>query len=179
MSPHRMKGTEDEEFYAKALTIMTGPQGRFMLWFMRAANLIYWFFVVGALGWLFSQVIDRNAPIELRRFEVKTPFVAAGGELKISYEIDRNRSCQAETYWTIYDGNNEIRRYGPSSTMIAGPVGMDTYVRAWAIPQNVAPGPARLRVTLAWQCPGNYLHAVYPITLVLPDAYFEITRRGD
>ncbi len=33
----------------------------------------------------------------------------------------------------------------------------------------------RLRVVLAFSCPGNYLQAVYPVTLVLPDLSIDIS----
>ena len=33
----------------------------------------------------------------------------------------------------------------------------------------LTPRLGKLRVVLAFECPGNYLQALYPVTLVLPD----------
>lgn len=167
--------TADEEFYAKALTALSGPNRRVAI-AMRALSAIYWLMMIGMMAWLFSQAIDRNAPVAVRSAEVLTGQVKPGDSLKVRYFIQRYRTCLAETSWSLYDGGNEVRRFGPISSAAAGPPGPDTYIRAWPIPPNASPGTSRLRVTLSFQCPGNYLHAVYPIQLHLPELVFDIVR---
>lgn len=163
-------------FYANALSVLSGPT-RTMATVMRVLNLVYYILMFAAMGWIFSQVIDRTPAVNIKSSRLVADGIYPGEQLKVEYDIERLRQCQSDTTWTVYDGANEIRRFGPVTVQAAGKVGPDIYVRAWTIPQNAAPGPARLRVALSWQCPGNYLHAIYPVTTILPDVNFTIVPR--
>lgn len=160
--------SSDEKFYARALAILVGPSRRMAL-AMRICNLAYWLSVMAALGWLASQAIDRQPPVVIHAATVLTPHVRPGEPVRVSYTLTRLRTCATDLTWSVYDGAGEIHSFGPLHIEAAGPPGPETYTRAWATPAQAAPGSGRLRVVLAFQCPGNYLQTLYPVTLVLPD----------
>ncbi|MCW6509844.1 hypothetical protein [Lichenifustis flavocetrariae] len=165
--------TADEQFYARAFAIMVGP-GRKVASVMQVCNLLYWLAMIGALAWLFSQVIDRTPPVTIRSARLVNATVAAGDPVRVEYDLRRSRTCQTDVSWAIFDGLQEVHRFGPVQVDAAGNPGADTMVRAWPTPINAAPGPGRLRVTLSFECPGNYLQAVYPVVMVLDDVGFLI-----
>jgi hypothetical protein len=158
----------DERFYARALAILVGPSRRFAL-LMRTCNLAYWAAVISALAWLFSQAVDRRTPVSVVNVALLTPRVVAGEPVRVSYEVLRERTCETDVSWSIYDGAQEIHRFGPQHVAAPGLPGHESFVHSWATPANAAPGGGKLRVVLAFECPGNYLQALYPVTLVLPD----------
>ena len=165
--------SRDEQFYARALAILAGPSRRVAL-FLRLCNLIYWAAVICALGWLCAQIIDRQAPVVIRSATLLTPQIAAGEPVRVSYVVSRLRTCETDVTWSVYDGVGEIHRFGPLHVSAPGLPGMDSFIRGWATPGNAAGGNGRLRVVLAFACPGNYLQAIYPVTMVLPDLPFTI-----
>jgi hypothetical protein len=167
----------DEQFYARALAILVGPSRRMAL-FMRACNLAYWFSVVAALSWLAAQALDRQVPVTIHAATLLTERVKAGEPIRVSYAVTRRRTCATDLSWSVYDGVGEIHSFGPLHVEAAGMPETETYTRAWATPADASPGTARLRVVLAFQCPGNYLQAIYPVTLVLPDLTVHIDPAG-
>ena len=48
------------------------------------------------------------------------------------------------------------------------------FTRSWQVPPEATPGRARLRVGWAYACPGNYVQAMSPVILSLPDVLFTI-----
>ena len=168
--------SDDEQFYARALAILAGPTRRVAV-VLRICSLVYWLAVIGALGWLLSQVFDRDPPVIMRSTTLLTPTVAPGEPARVAYVIERKRTCETDISWSIYDGAEEIHRFGPLHVAASGPPGPDRFIRAWPTPTNAASGRGRLRVILAFECPGNYLQAIYPVTLVLPDLPLEIVKQ--
>jgi hypothetical protein len=165
--------TRDEDFYARALAVLVGPSRRFKI-LMRIFNLLYWMAIIGALAWLFAQAIDRSAPASLHSATLLSPVVAAGDPVRVRYNFTRYRSCETDVSWAIYDGAQEVTRFGPIHTNATGRPAEESVVHAWATPLNAAPGQGRLRVIYAYECPGNYLHTVYPVVMILPDVLFTI-----
>ena len=163
----------DEQFYARALAIMVGP-GRRMATLMRVVNLAYWFAILAALAWLFGQGIDRAPPVTIHAASLLTPAIASGEPVRIRYAFTRHRTCEVDTSWLVFDGAQEVTRFGPVHSVASGNPGDETVVRAWSTPVNMAPGQGRLRVISAFACPGNYLHAIYPVTTVQADIAFTI-----
>lgn len=166
----------DEHFYARALAIMVGPSRRVTL-LMRVVNLAYWMAVLAALAWLFGQAIDRNPPVTVRSATLLTPALQAGDPVRVRYDFTRTRTCATDVSWSIYDGAQEVTRFGPIHSEANGRPADETTVRGWSTPVNAAAGQGRLRVIYAYQCPGNYLHTIYPVTLILPDVMFTIEAR--
>lgn len=166
----------EEQFYARALAVLAGPNRR-MATLMRVCSLVYWLAVVGALAWLASQAIDRQPPVIIRSITLLTPKVAVGDPVRVDYALTRLRTCETDMTWSVYDGAGEIHRFGPVHVVAPGPPGQDQFVHAWTTPGDAAPGLGRLRVALAFSCPGNYLHAIYPVISILPDLPIEITAR--
>lgn len=166
--------SRDEQFYARALGILVGP-GRRMVLVMRICSIAYWLAVMAALGWLLSQALDRQPPVRVSSATLLTPTVAAGDPVRVAYAVDRMRTCETDVIWSVYDGAEEIHRFGPIHVAAPGLPGDDNFVHAWMTPANAAPGRGRLRVVLAFACPGNFLQAIYPVTTVLPDIAFQIT----
>jgi hypothetical protein len=160
--------TADEQFYARALAILVGPTRR-MAVITRFCNILYWLSVVAALAWLASQAFDRQVPVVVHSATLLANHVRAGEPIRVSYAITRLRTCATDLTWSLYDGAQEIHRFGPTHIEAAGPPQSETFTHAWATPGNAAPGQGRLRVVIAFECPGNYLQALFPLTLVLPD----------
>jgi hypothetical protein len=160
--------TDDEQFYARALAILVGPSRRLAV-LMRACNVVYWLSVIAALAWLASQAFDRQVPVVVHSATLVSTHVRPGEPIRVSYALTRLRTCATDLTWSLYDGAQEIHHFGPIHVEAAGPPQSESYTRAWATPGDAAPGAGRLRVVLAFQCPGNYLQALYPVTLVLPD----------
>lgn len=165
--------TTDEHFYARALAILAGPSRRMAL-VMRVSNLAYWLSVMAALGWLVSQGLDRDPPVIIHKATVLTPRIAPGDAIRVAYDITRRRTCQTDLTWSLYDGAQEIHWFGPVHVDAAGLPGSESFVRSWPTPVNAASGPGKLRVVIAFQCPGNYLQTLYPVTLILPDLPVQI-----
>lgn len=165
-----------DRFYGKALKALVGP-GWWMATAMRVASITYWLAIVGALGWMLSQALDRDPPVEILSRELLTERVAVGDPVKVRYNVRRDRSCRTETTWIFFDGQGEYRRFGPVAIEAGGPVGPDSFTKSWTVPGNAAPGAGRLRVLTSWECPTNLLHPLYPITRVSPDIHFEILPR--
>lgn len=177
--PHRQPinpRQQDAEFVANAIAILSAPAKRTRN-LMRVANLIYYAIVLMMLGWLISQALDRAPPIKVFRANIKTDIIYPGEQLKVEYVLRRDRLCESSSTWAFYDGSNEVRRFGPNVVISPGKLGLDTFIRSYTVPSNSAPGPARLSLTLAWQCPGNYLHPIYPIVMTLEDIHFTIIPR--
>ncbi len=166
----------DERFYAQALSILVGPTRRALV-VMRLVNLAYWVAVLGALAWLFSQVIDRASPVEVHGATLLTPDIRPGQPLRVRYQFTRRRTCETDVSWSVFDGAQEVTRFGPVHSSAGGRPADEDVVHVWSTPVSAAPGQGRLRVIYAYQCPGNYLHAIYPVTLILPDILFAITDR--
>jgi hypothetical protein len=177
MTPAYDDPSTDEKFYARALAILVGPSRRMAL-AMRACNLAYWVSVMAALGWLAAQAIDRQPPVVVHAAELLTPRLRPGEPVRVAYTLTRLKTCATDLNWAIYDGAGEIHSFGPVHVEATGPPGRETYTRAWTTPTEAAPGVGRLRVILAFQCPGNYLQALYPVTLVLPDLPIRIDPSG-
>ena len=173
---HFEEPSSDEKFYARALAILAGPSRRMAL-LMRVCNLAYWATVMAALAWLVSQAIDRRPPVTIRAVTLLTDTVTAGEAVRVSYDVTRERTCETDLSWSIYDGLQEIHRFGPQHVAAPGLPGQETFTHAWPTPMDAAPGRGKLRVVLAFECPGNYLQALYPVTLVLPDLPLVIRAR--
>lgn len=177
--PHRIPinpTEQDAVFVAKAIAVLSGPAKRTRT-LMRAANLAYYTFLLVMVGWLISQAMDRQPPIRVSHFSVDQGVVYPGEQLTINFDLSRDRICEAQTEWAFYDGANEVRRFGPSFVSVAGKIGPEKFRRSFTVPANSAPGVARLVITLSWQCPGNYLHPIYPVVMTLPDINFTIAAR--
>lgn len=168
--------SRDEQFYARALHVLSGPTRRWAI-FSRLSNVAYWISVTGALGWLLAQALDRRPPIVVHEATLLTPKVDAGDPIRVSYTITRLKTCETDVSWSVYDGVQEIHRFGPIHVAAPGLPGDDDFVHAWPTPPDAAPGHAKLRVMLAFSCPDNYLQALYPVALVLPDLAVDIGPR--
>lgn len=166
-----------EAFYAQALATLSKPRHR-KARIARALNAIYWTAILLALSWLASQALDRAVPVEHRAQTLIGTGATPGAPLKVAYQLTRHRVCATDVSWTEIDGAGEVHRFGPQHVPIPGKLGPDAFTRAWATSPNAAPGPSVLRVVLEYQCPGNYLHALYPVVEELPDMPYETIGQG-
>ncbi len=173
MTLHPPSPSADEQFYARALAILAGPTRRMAL-LMRLVNVAYWVGVLSALGWLVGQGLDRSPPVTVVATTLLTPAVRSGEPVRIRYAFTRHRTCETDTSWLVFDGAQEVTRFGPVHASASGMPGDETLVRSWSTPAGMAPGQGRLRLVTAFACPGNYLHAIYPVTVVQPDVPFTI-----
>ena len=102
----------DEHFYARALAILAGPTRRMAL-LMRLVNIAYWVAVLSALGWLVGQGLDRDPPVTVVATTLLTPAVRSGEPVRIRYAFIRHRTCETDTAWLVFDGAQEVTRFGP------------------------------------------------------------------
>lgn len=165
--------SDDLQFYSKALGVLTGPTRRMRI-VSALANIGYYLGICGMLGFLVAQGLDHTPPIEVLSTTVVTPVVEPGGRLKVRYDLNRLRTCSTDKSWAIIDGQDEVRWFGPVHIPAPGPVGHETNTYETRVPEDAAPGHARLRISLSWSCANNYLQKVMPITENLPDVPFEI-----
>lgn len=165
-----------EEMYVQVVDTLTRPRtARQHL--LRALSHAYWIVVILILAWCASQAVDRREPVDNVTQDLVGDAIAPGTDIRVRYHVVRHGVCETEISWAIYDGLSEVRSFGPVHYDAVGNIGPDTYIRPFPLPASAAPGSARLRVKLAWQCPGNFVQAIYPIVRVLPDLPFEISRR--
>ena len=177
MTPSRFdEPSQDEHFYARVLGILAGPSRRMAL-LMRLCNIAYWISILGALAWLAAQAVDRRPPVIIHNATLLSTSIVAGDPVRVSYDLTRERTCETDVTWSVYDGAQEIHRFGPQHVSAAGLPGQEVFTRAWTTPANAAPGPGKLRVILAFACPGNYLQSLYPVVVVLPDIPIRIEPR--
>ncbi len=144
----------DELFYARALGILVGP-GRRLAHLMRLVSLAYWIAVIAALGWLFSQGIDRAAPVTVHAGTLVSEAVHPGEPVLVRYSFTRRRTCETDTTWLVFDGAEQVTRFGPIHSTGNGLPGDETMVHAWPTPATIPPGQGRLRVISAFSCPGQ------------------------
>lgn len=137
-----------------------------------------WLALIGlSIGGILSVPIaamywDREPPVTRSEVSVEFDHVRAGGDLVVSYSINRLRDCPVTTERTIYDGDGEQYRLDPSNRLSPGPLGPQQYKRVVQVPASAAPGKARYRVVNAYRC--NPLHYWFPIRQVVADVSFWI-----
>ena len=165
---------ESAEFYRHAFDLA---------WRMRSPVLaIYHGSIAGlvataliVLGWIGSQAMDRHLPVHDVIAKLRTPFVAAGDQVKVRYDLVRDKVCAVDITASIIDGADVPWPLVTLHRDVTGPTGPDHFTRSWQVPEEAAPGPARLRIGWAYACPGNYLQGFSPMLLAFPDAPFTIT----
>ena len=127
------------------------------------------------LAWLAWMAADRNPPVEFRTVIPRIMVVHPGDELTIDYVVDRKRVCESRTTWIFTDSIG--RRFDFSGVLRNAPerIGPDRYPFASYAPSEMASGPARLRAAVSWECPSNFVHPLYPISLLFTDVLFTVT----
>lgn len=165
--------SDDEAFYARALRILAGPTARTAV-IMRSLSAAYWTFMIVAPGWLGSQVFDRGDPVTFRVVQARPAAVRAGDALGVFVSLQRFKRCDVRLDWSIEDSRGEIFRFAPRFGHAPGPVGPDEYTTPYETSRGMAPGGAVLRITMQARCPGNYLQALAPLVMELPEVGFEV-----
>lgn len=123
------------------------------------------------LAWL---LLDRDPPIVVARAAMMTEGVQAGGDLRVSYLVNRRRTCSTIVYPILYDGENIRHVFEPEALPDPGDIGREVFTVRRRVPSGAEPGEARYRVTLQWRCPFNLFHHIWPVTMVLPEVPFTI-----
>jgi len=118
--------------------------------------------------------LDRDAPIVVINSSAVSAEVAPGDELRVLYTISRRRICSTVAYPVIHDGKNIRHVFQPETLLDPGDIGREAFTVRRRVPNGAAEGEARYRVTLAWQCPYNLFHKLWPIVGVLPEVPFMI-----
>lgn len=127
-------------------------------------------FWAGMAGWW---TIQRDPPIRLDAIEVLTERVSRGGEIRVSYTVERRELCEVVVERFVIDSDRVIhliepRRYSSGR----GSIGVDQYVERAPVPAGASYGPAVLREILIHTC--NPVHRFWPIRQQLPEVAFEI-----
>lgn len=163
----------DEAFYGRVLRILVGPMSRAAL-ALRVISLVYWACMIVALGWLGYQVLDRGDPVAIVSLTADPFVVRAGDPVRVRTVLHRYKRCDIRLDWSIQDSRGEIFRFAPRFGHAPGPVGPDTYTVSYETSRAMALGPATLRVTMQAHCPGNYLQALAPLVMEIPDIAFDV-----
>lgn len=167
------EGDAHADFYRQAIDIAWGVRSRILVAYHAAiiAMVVGVLSAFAAIGW---QALDRSMPVRDVEQRLLTPVVARGGRVGVRYDLWRDRVCAVDVNAAIIDGAGELRPLVTLHRDVAGPPGHDGFARSWQVPPEAAPGRAKLRVGWAYACPGNYLQALSPIPLALPDLTFTI-----
>lgn len=117
---------------------------------------------------------DRSEPSITERFEILTPEVKPGEELRIKFYVRRERTgCTITVYRLILDSQQAryvlTERFFPYAP---GPVGEDTYITPVVIPDGIALGPALYRTMTTFAC--NPIQYVWPIDQHPLDIHFNV-----
>ena len=148
----------------------------------RIAGTVIGVFFYGALlifaafvAWVLAQVVDRTPPTTVRD-ELLTKEVALDGNLidKITI-LSKQRSCDLQLRYFIFDGAREIHIYELDPIPASGLLKAEApFLREFKVPSNLNPGDATFRLQREWSCPGNFIHKTYPITGSSPTMAFRI-----
>jgi len=115
-----------------------------------------------AFGWLGWQVSDRSVPVVVAAAKAEAP-APAGGLLRISYRLQRNRQCETVVDRAIFDAAGTRFILPPLEFLTgAGPVGEEVYFVNLPVPPEAVPGPAIYRTTSRFVC--NLTNRLWPIT---------------
>lgn len=133
----------------------------------------------GALGAYLALVsMDRDPPVIVTRSSVITPFVPAGGLLKIEVEIFRYRRCETIVDRLIFDASDARYVLEPLIFQSSGgALGSERYLNLIQVPAAAAVGPARYRSIATYRC--NLLHRSWPIVSEPRDVIFGVLPRVD
>jgi hypothetical protein len=132
---------------------------------------IFAFFVVGPIVFVWT---DRRVPVEqVSNKAINSP--RAGQDLIFEATVNRIRLCPTTIEMQIKDSAG-ILYVLPDIDYVAnvGGIGLDQYRRVVSVPSLAYPGPAVLRIGLAWRC--NLIQKVWPITDLVPDVPFTISK---
>ena len=168
----------DEDFYARALRILVGPTKRTAV-ALRVLSAAYWTLMIVGLGWLGAQVFDRGDPVRIFSLSATPAAIHAGEPVEVYTVLQRFKRCDIRLDWSIEDSRGEIFRFAPRFGHAPGPVGHDDYTTPYETSRGMAPGAAVLRITMQARCPGNYLQALAPLVMELPDVAIDVLPPGN
>lgn len=139
-----------------------------MIW--RYATMVFG----GAFAGLFGMWAgDRIPPIRIESVTVLTDSVPPGGELRIRYVVSRDRPCNTRVQKMISDSTGKFETSDEQDILsVLRPLGNDAYISSSIIPKNFATGRANYRSARKYEC--NPLHVLWPITVLVADAHFQI-----
>lgn len=130
------------------------------------AFVAFWF---GAFGIWFG---DRDPPVEQIGNIIFPNEVAAGDQLTLESDVIRKRQCYTLLERHIVDSQKVRWNYPDIDFRAVGPIGKDHYKQFIEVPKDANPGPARLYITISWQC--NPFHILWPIVDALQPIEFKI-----
>lgn len=167
----------DEQFYARALSVLSRP-GRVVRTVAAVANVLFYLSVTAFTGFLAEQAWDRSRPpVTVLRAWADPRAVVAGTPVRQWVEIVRHRRCTYETTWSVTDSTGMVTHYGPVTRVAPGdpsPLPQPPRGTEFATPASMAPGPATLRVTMRGECPDNVLDDWFPRQVDMPPVEFEV-----
>lgn len=140
-----------------------------MIW--RIATVVF-FGAIGATLAVWTN--DREPPIRIVKAFAVTKEVPPGGELRVSYEVQRFKSCRTHVDRILYDSEN-VRRDLDDIDFAAPPVpvGESSYIVGVTIPRNFAQGKAKYRTIWTYTC--NPLQSMFsPVVVSEPDIEFKV-----
>ena len=149
---------------------------------MRRLRTAYWLTVLLWFAYALACGLSYGRPVALTA-DTLTPAVRPGEMVAVRYHIVRYQLCEVTRYPAILDGAGRLHEFGPERRAAVGPIGRpDGYTIQRRVPPDAAPGLARYRLALAFECPleafglkvPNLFHQVTPNTLVLEDVLFWI-----
>lgn len=104
---------------------------------------------------------DNNPSTEIVSVAVMRP-VQPGGQMMVTYRVNRYRLCDRTVFREIIDGEGMRHVLGEQVRPSPGALGYDEYVQPVHVPPSVSPGEGEYRVTVREFC--NPLRKFWPIT---------------
>jgi hypothetical protein len=137
---------------------------------------LYLFTIVGLVGVLAYNVVQRVPPVQTLEFKLMTPFVIRGAELLTEASVYREKVCHTRVERTIIDSENYRWNLDADERAVFGPVGHDRIRTVVKIPAFINVGPAKYRRTLVYTC--SPLNLIWPIIDQRPDVNFTVIDGG-
>lgn len=117
---------------------------------------------------------DRTPAMAVLQAEALPPPPRVDETVRFAYKVFRFRICETTIMPLVVDAAGVRHEYEPQTRAAWGDEGEDAFVVERRIPKSATPGPARYRLTLAWRCPLNPVHLVWPIVHTYDDVPFVI-----
>lgn len=132
------------------------------------ALLVLVFGAAGSIAPLLIFWANEQVPVAYSTRSALTPQVAPGGELRIKIKAEISKpSCKATVFRSIVDSADIIY----DIVSVNRPAFAD-YEVVMTIPLGAAPGKARYRARVEWNC--NPVQKYFPLVILQPELEFEI-----
>lgn len=143
-------------------------------WFPALVSAIF----IGPVAWW---SLDNEPPLVVNSITVENPEVPRGGNLVMTYDVTRKRTCRGEVQRIFVDAKDtlipiEVYRFneGVNRNGKASVIGREVVRVSAPVPFGAAPGPAKYQAILEYFCNPLQRVAGSGIVVVTPIQFFTV-----